>query len=126
LVLVGVAHYDRVMPDASPALINLADIHRQVDAPYWNEALTAVNDHEVRMSVMTHPFDWHLHPDSDETFLVLEGEIVISFEEREVLLAAGEMLTVPRGTLHKTRPNGARSVNLTFERANAEMIFTSP
>jgi mannose-6-phosphate isomerase-like protein (cupin superfamily) len=109
-----------------PRPIDPAVIHGKVDVPYWNEALTAFNDHEVRMSVMTHPFAWHLHPDSDETFFTLEGEVVISFEAGEVVLAVGQMLTVPRGMLHKTRPNGARSVNLIFERVKAETIFASP
>jgi hypothetical protein len=30
---------------------------------------------------------------------------------------------VPRGMLHRTRPGGARSVNLTFERRDAGTIF---
>jgi len=33
------------------------------------------------------------------------------------------MLTVPAGIWHRTRPAGARSVNLTFERANAAAVF---
>ena len=103
-----------------------AALHGAVKEAYWNEALTSVNDHEIRMSVMTQPFDWHVHPDSDETFLVLEGQIAITLEHVEVILAPGEIFTVTRGALHKTRPCGGRSVNLTFERANAPTIFTTP
>jgi mannose-6-phosphate isomerase-like protein (cupin superfamily) len=100
-------------------------IQAAVTEPYWNEALATVNDHEIRMSVMTHAFGWHLHPDSDETFLTLEGRLVISLEDAEIVLAPGEMFTVKRGVLHKTRPEGDRSVNLTFERAGAETVFVS-
>jgi hypothetical protein len=32
-------------------------------------------------------------------------------------------VTVPAGTLHRTRPAGERSVNLTFERRGAETVF---
>jgi mannose-6-phosphate isomerase-like protein (cupin superfamily) len=35
----------------------------------------------------------------------------------------GQLVTVRAGTLHRTRPAGERSVNLTFERSNAETIF---
>jgi len=101
-----------------------ASIYGAVKEAYWNEALTSVNDHEIRMSVMTQPFGWHVHPDSDETFLVLEGQIAITLEHAEVILSPGEIFTVPRGTLHKTRPCGERSVNLTFDRKNAPTIFT--
>jgi mannose-6-phosphate isomerase-like protein (cupin superfamily) len=111
------------MPDPLPTRIKPTALQRAITQAYQNDCLTRVNDHEVRMSVMTHPFGWHHHPDSDETFLVIEGELVISFEEGEVVLAPGEMLTVEAGRVHKTRPGGARSVNLRFERAGAETVF---
>ena len=75
------------------------------------------------MSVMTHAFPWHHHPHSDETFLCIEGELVIEFEDGEVVLKAGQVLTVPKGVRHRTRPAGDRSVNLTFEKLSAETIF---
>lgn len=103
--------------------LNLASTHSAVTLPYWNEALASVNDHEVRMSVMTSAFGWHTHPDSDETFLVLDGAVVITFEDGEVVVGPGEMLTVPRGVRHRTRPAGDRSVNLTFERSNADTVY---
>jgi mannose-6-phosphate isomerase-like protein (cupin superfamily) len=40
-----------------------------------------------------------------------------------VTLHPGELLTVPKGIVHRTRPNGARSVNLTFEKRGAETVF---
>ena len=114
------------MPASSqPQPIDPAAIQRAVTTPYWNEALTAVNDHEIRMSVMTEPFGWHVHPKSDETFLVLDGELVITLEQVEIVLAPGEMFTVTRGTLHKMRPHGDGSVNLTFERAGAATEFVT-
>jgi len=98
-------------------------LSRAIDGSYENRALAQVNDHEVRMSVMTEPFGWHLHPDSDETFLVVEGGLAIDFENSSVELAPGQMLTVPRGMLHRTRPVGKRSVNLTFEKSGAATEF---
>ena len=69
---------------------------------------------------MTKPFHWHSHPNSDETFLVIEGVLVIEFEHGEIQLAKGQMTTIPRGIRHRTRPAGQRSVNLTFELGNTE------
>ena len=86
---------------------------------YDNHAIAQVNDHEVRISVMTEPFYWHCHPDSDESFLALEGGLFIGFDDRTVELLPGQMITVERGVRHRTRPIGTRSVNLTFERAGA-------
>lgn len=68
---------------------------------------------------MTEAYHWHCHPDSDEVFLALEGGLFIDFDDRSVELLPGQMLTINRGVRHRTRPIGPRSVNLTFERANA-------
>jgi mannose-6-phosphate isomerase-like protein (cupin superfamily) len=89
---------------------------------YSNQVLTRVNDHDVHLSVMDGPYFWHLHPDSDETFLVIKGVLIIDFDDGSVDLRSGQLLTVPAGTRHRTRPHGARSVNLTVEKANATMI----
>jgi len=96
---------------------------RQVTANYHNVSLGGVNDHEIRMSVMTEQFRWHRHPDSDETFFGVDGDLVIEFPEGEVVVKPGQFVTVPAGTLHRTRPAGERSANLTFERAGASTVF---
>jgi mannose-6-phosphate isomerase-like protein (cupin superfamily) len=86
---------------------------------YENHSIAKVNDHEIRISTMTEAYHWHCHPDSDESFLVLEGGIFIDFDDRTVELSPGQLFTVNRGVRHRTRPTGARSVNLTFERVGA-------
>ena len=86
---------------------------------YDNHPIAKVNDHEIRISTMTEDYHWHCHPDSDETFLALEGGLVIDFDDRTIQLAPGQMITVNRGVRHRTRPVGKRSVNLTFELADA-------
>ena len=101
-------------------------LSRAVTAAYENVSLGEVNDHEVRMSVMTGQFPWHRHPDSDETFFGVDGELVVEFLDREVVVKAGQFITVPSGTIHRTRPAGERSVNLTFERRGASTIFEQP
>jgi mannose-6-phosphate isomerase-like protein (cupin superfamily) len=89
---------------------------------YRNEVLTTVNDHDIHVSVMEHPYFWHVHPDSDETFIGIEGVLIIDFEEGPVALRAGQLLTIPAGVRHRTRPGGARSINLTVERAGTTTI----
>jgi mannose-6-phosphate isomerase-like protein (cupin superfamily) len=90
---------------------------------YDNHPITTINDHVVRISTMTAPYHWHFHPNSDETFLVLEGRLAIEFESGSVELDPGQLLTIPRGLRHRTRPVGPRSVNLTFELARAETVI---
>ena len=98
---------------------------RSITEAYHNRQVAAVNDHEIRMSVMTSGFEWHRHPQSDEAFLVIDGRLVIELEDGEVVLGAGDLFTVPRGVVHRTRPEGGRSVNLTFEKREAGTVFVS-
>ncbi len=107
------------MPEFSSAIVNLT-LESATDRDYDNHPVAKVNDHVVRISVMTRGFHWHCHPDSDETFLVLDGGLVIELDDTDIELHPGEMFTVNRGVRHRTRPLAARSVNLTFERDRAE------
>ncbi|WP_314221684.1 cupin domain-containing protein [Streptomyces zaehneri] len=72
----------------------------------WSPRIvTAVNDYDVRVTHVEGEHLWHVHDDTDEFFLVLEGELRISLREpegeRTVTLAKGSVFTVPRGTEHK-------------------------
>jgi mannose-6-phosphate isomerase-like protein (cupin superfamily) len=104
-----------------PEITSLAS-ESSSEASYDNHPIARVNDHVVRISVMTQPYPWHFHPNSDETFLVLEGRLNIEFEDGTLELGPGQMVTVPRGLRHRTGPVGDRSVNLTFEAARAETV----
>ena len=84
-----------------------------------NFVLTQVNDHVIRVSVLDRDFHWHVHTNSDETFLVIEGELLIDLEDRTERLQAGQLFTVPRNTRHRTRAVG-RSINLTFEHKDCD------
>lgn len=106
-----------------PSIIDPLLLSKDVTDAYRNVSLGEVNDHEIRMSVMTEQFRWHRHPDSDETFYGVDGELIIEFTDREVVVRPGQFVTVPAGTVHRTRPAGERSVNLTFERVGAVTIF---
>lgn len=107
------------MTSSLPPIVTLA-LEASNAGDYENHPIAHVNDHVVRISIMTEPYYWHSHPNSDESFLAIEGGLVIEFEQGEVQLAPGQMTTIPRGVRHRTRPVGSRSVNLTFEAANAE------
>ncbi|HTE10155.1 MAG TPA: cupin domain-containing protein [Chitinophagaceae bacterium] len=105
--------------------LTVIDIHQQTKAMnsgYANFPITQVNDHIVRVSIMTEPFYWHMHPNSDESFLVIEGTICIDLEATTIELLPGQFFTIPRTIKHRTRPKGERSVNLTFEHQNMETI----
>ena len=104
--------------------LKVIDIQQQTKEAtiYANFPLALVNDHVVRVSVMTEPFYWHLHPNSDESFLVVEGELYIDLDTTTIQLLPGQLFTIPKNTKHRTRPKSDRSVNLTFEYEHMETI----
>ena len=106
----------------SLTIIDLKNESTAHTAEYANLPLCLVNDHVVRMSVMTEPFYWHLHPNSDEVFLVVEGGLYFDFETYTVELLVGQLFAIPKNVKHRTRPKGARSANLTFEYGALETV----
>ncbi len=69
---------------------------------HWAPRIVArYNDNEVRLVRVEGEFIWHKHDDTDELFLVLEGELEMEFRDRIVVLAPGELIVVPRGTEHR-------------------------
>src|SRR5579871_5019232 len=107
-----------IPPDTGTGHEILIDLARaaEVSGSYANFVLTRVDDHVVRISVMTEPFYWHRHPDGDEAFLVVEGEVLLETANGAVQLGPGQLFTVPAGLAHVTRPITARSVNITVEK----------
>ncbi|MEU7512308.1 cupin domain-containing protein [Streptomyces sp. NPDC042898] len=82
------------------------------DALWSPRIVTRVNDYDVRVAKVAGEHVWHAHDDTDEFFLVLDGELHLALREpageRTVRLPRGSVFTVPRGTEHKPyAPAGA-------------------
>jgi mannose-6-phosphate isomerase-like protein (cupin superfamily) len=103
--------------------IDIRKLTEVIQSGYFNETITAVNDHVIRVSVMTSGYAWHRHPNSDEAFIVMEGTLVLETQDKVLHLEPGQMATIPTNVAHRTRTAGARSVNLTVERQNTETVF---
>lgn len=68
----------------------------------WAPRLAAhYNGNEVRLAKVEGEFHWHSHPDSDELFLVIEGELEMEFRDRTEVLIQGDLIVVPKGTEHR-------------------------
>lgn len=109
-----------VKPAEPLTVIDIKSLSDKADDEWLNFPLTENNDHVVRVSVLNRDFHWHAHNNSDETFLVLEGDLIIDLEGHSLNLTPGQMLTVPKGVRHRTRANG-RTVNLTFEHRDTDV-----
>lgn len=104
--------------------INLSEITNPITKQHTNFILEDTNDHCIRVAVFTGEYEWHKHPDSDEVFMVIEGQLLIDLENDETIeVNPNEIVKIPAGILHRTRST-VRTVNLCFEKENAETVFS--
>ncbi|MFD9909755.1 cupin domain-containing protein [Streptomyces sp. NPDC059063] len=89
----------------APAPIPLDQALASFDAVWSPRIVTQVNDYDVRVAKVEGEYIWHVHENTDEFFLVVDGELDIALREpageRTVTLPKGSVFTVPRGTYHK-------------------------
>jgi len=68
----------------------------------WSPKIIAqMNDYHFKLARIEGEFVWHDHPETDEVFIVLKGEVEIQFRDGNVVLNEGEMFVVPKGMEHK-------------------------
>jgi mannose-6-phosphate isomerase-like protein (cupin superfamily) len=77
---------------------------------YSPRIIGRVNDYDIKIAHAQGEHVWHVHEDTDEFFLVLDGVFDIALRddsgERTVSLGAGEVFVVPRGIEHKPSSSG--------------------
>ncbi len=65
------------------------------------KVIAEMNDYQFKIVKFKGDFVWHDHKDTDETFIVLEGNLRIYFRDGHVNLKKGEMYVVPKAVEHK-------------------------
>lgn len=79
------------------------DLHETFDrfTDTWSPKVVArLNDYEIKLVRLEGEFVWHTHEETDELFLVLDGELVIQLRDGDVRLGPGQLFVVPRGVEH--------------------------
>jgi mannose-6-phosphate isomerase-like protein (cupin superfamily) len=86
-------------PDSS---VNLEDKLAKVVDHWSPKTVVEVNGLELKAVRVLGEFVWHDHPEGDELFLIIRGELRIDLADRDsVSLRAGEVFVVPRGVQHR-------------------------
>lgn len=97
--------------------VNLARALASFDEVYSPRIVATMNDYDVRIAKTLGDHVWHVHDDTDEFFLVLDGRFDIALRdgdgERTVELHQGDTFVVPRGVEH--RPSSPGGSILMFE-----------
>ncbi|MCR9107786.1 cupin domain-containing protein [Marivita sp. XM-24bin2] len=93
--------------------INLAEKLAQF-ASHWDPHVIAnYNGNDVMVVKLSGEFPFHKHDDTDDFFLVISGEVTMDYEDApSVTFGPGEMVIVPKGTLHRPRATAEAHVLL--------------
>ncbi|HEY44759.1 MAG TPA: cupin domain-containing protein [Anaerolineae bacterium] len=81
--------------------INLTDKLALFDEHWSPRIIAQMNDYHFKLAKIQGEFIWHSHPETDEVFIILKGEMRIEFRDYHTELSEGEMCVVPRGIEHK-------------------------
>ncbi len=84
--------------------INLADKLALFDTHWDPKVVASYNDNDVMVVKVKGEYDFHKHDDTDDFFLVLDGELTMDYEGHDsVTFGPGEMVIVPAGVVHRPR-----------------------
>ncbi len=81
--------------------INFQEKMSKIADKFSPKIIAQLNDYNFKMTKFRGDFVWHKHDDTDEAFIVLNGEMWIDFRDGTVNLKTGEMFVVPKGVEHK-------------------------
>ena len=82
--------------------VNLLHKASSIDAQWSPRIVAEMNDYQFKVVRIEGEFIWHSHPETDEAFVVLEGELRIDLPHGQVFVGPGELYVVPRGIEHRT------------------------
>jgi len=81
--------------------VNFAEKFNLFHERWTPKVIAELNDYQFKLVRLKGEFVWHKHDDSDEAFIVIEGDMTIVFKDGQVKLTSGEMFVVPKGVEHK-------------------------
>ena len=81
--------------------INLNEKYSKFSKHWSPRIIAEMNNYQFKIAKIKGEFIWHDHKDTDETFIVLDGNMSIKLRKKTINLSAGEMFVVPKGIEHK-------------------------
>ena len=81
--------------------INLQDKFNKFNEHWSPRIIAQMNDYHFKIAKIQGEFVWHSHPETDEVFIVIQGQMRIAFRDGVAALKEGELLVVPKAVEHK-------------------------
>ena len=81
--------------------VNLREKLESFSEQWAPKVVANYNDNDICVVRLEGEFIWHSHADTDDFFLVLEGELDIELRDGTVTLRPGELFVVPKEVEHR-------------------------
>ncbi len=82
-------------------VVNFRDKLSKVDELHSYKVIAKMNNYYFKVVKAKRDFIWHSHPETDEVFLVIQGNLQIDLRDKKLYLEEGEMVVIPKGVEHK-------------------------
>lgn len=82
-------------------VINLFEKYSLIEEQWDPKIIAQLNDYHLKIAKIQGEFIWHSHPETDELFQVIKGNMIIHLRDGELILNSGELCVIPRGVEHK-------------------------
>ena len=83
------------------SVINFEQKSRKITEQHSYKLVAQMNNYHFKMVKMQREFIWHTHSETDEVFMVIEGNLRIDLRDKTLKLSKGEMVVIPKGVEHK-------------------------
>jgi len=83
--------------------INLKRLVRETKDPWQPRDILHVHQTALRVAKIEGSYNWHVHVNEDEFFLVLKGKIFIDTSKGSIELKENEGYLVKKGIRHRSR-----------------------
>ena len=78
--------------------VNFAEKFGLIHEQWTPKVVAEMNDYQFKLVRLEGDFVWHEHKDTDETFIVLNGELRIDFRDGSVTLSKARCSSCPKAS----------------------------
>ena len=82
-------------------VINLEEKFAKIKEQLSPKIIAQMNNYHFKIVKFQGEFVWHEHPETDEVFLVIDGNLQIHLRDKILHLKKGEMAVITQGLQHK-------------------------
>ena len=82
-------------------VVNFKEKFQVINELHTYKIVAQMNDYYFKLVKAKREFIWHQHPETDEAFVIIKGNMKIELRDKLLHLKEGEMVVIPKGVDHK-------------------------